>query len=79
MIREAVHEDTLAHLIQQGAAREFLVRRGLGGEGWTLAVRMSMTWLPARSRREPLRVWASLTAVGNYAGRMGIRSFGVEL
>jgi hypothetical protein len=79
VIREAVQEDTLAHLIGQGVAREFLVRRGPGGEGWTLAVRLSSKWLPVRSRREPLRVWASLTAIGNYAQKMGIRDFSVEL
>jgi len=79
MIRDTVQEEALVALVSQGAAREFLVRRGPGGEGWTLAVRLGHKWISVRSRREPLRVWASLTAVGNYAERIGVRGFGVEL
>lgn len=79
MIRDTVQEDTLRHLVAQGAVREFLVRRGPGGDGWTFAVRLGQQWISVRSRREPLRVWASLTAVGNYAEKIGARGFGVEL
>ncbi|WP_349747522.1 hypothetical protein [Pseudomonas frederiksbergensis] len=36
-------------------------------------------WLRLRSRREVLRIWASLTAVGRFAEGLGIRGFAVEL
>ncbi|WP_083492082.1 MULTISPECIES: hypothetical protein [Pseudomonas syringae group] len=36
-------------------------------------------WLPVRSRREALRTWASLTAVGRFAESAGIRAFQVEV
>lgn len=36
-------------------------------------------WLPVRSRRETVRAWASLTAVGRFAEAQGIKMFGVEL
>ena len=79
MIRDTVQEKALRALVSQGAVREFLVRRGPDGEGWTFAVHLGHKWVSVRSRREPLRIWASLTAVGNYAERIGVRGFGVEL
>ncbi|WP_313281861.1 hypothetical protein [Stutzerimonas balearica] len=66
-------------LIETGAAREFRVTHGPGGEGWTLATRLGATWLPVRSRREPVRLWASLTAVERFVSGVGIREFSVEL
>ncbi len=79
MIRDTVQEEALLALVSEGAVREFLVRRGPDGKGWTFAVRLGRRWISVRSRREPIRVWASLTAVGNYAERIGVRGFGVEL
>jgi len=55
-MRQAYTEEALHALIVSGAAREFLARRGPGGQGWTFAVRLGAHWLPVRSRREPLRV-----------------------
>lgn len=78
-MRQAIQEDALALLISQGAAREFLARRGPGGEGWSFCVRLGAHWLPVRSRREPLRLWASLTAVERFAKGLGVRGFSVEL
>ncbi|SFB46168.1 hypothetical protein SAMN04244571_02979 [Azotobacter beijerinckii] len=78
-MRQAVQEDALALMIAQGAAREFLARRATDGQGWTFCVRIGVTWLPVRSRREPLRRWASLTAVERFAQGLGVRSFLVEL
>lgn len=78
-MRQAFTEETLQALITTGAAREFLARRGPGGQGWTFAVRLGTNWLPVRSRREPVRVWASLTAVGRFAEGLGVRDFRVEL
>ncbi len=78
-MKKAIDQDTLQALIETGAAREFLVTRGPGGEGWTLSTRLATTWLPIRSRREPIRVWASLTAVERFATKAGVRGFSVEL
>lgn len=38
-------------------------------------MRLSQQWTNVRS----CRVWASLTAFGNYAEKIGARGFGVEL
>lgn len=38
-------------------------------------MRLSQQWISVRS----CQVWASLTAVGNYAEKIGARGFGVEL
>lgn len=49
---------------------------------WGLAIRLGgagSRWLQVRSRREPLRTWASLTAVGRFAQAVGITQFSVEL
>jgi hypothetical protein len=35
--------------------------------------------VPVRSRREALRTWASLSAVGKFADGIGLRGFVVEL
>lgn len=78
-MRKAIDQDTLGALIETGAAREFRVTRGPGGEGWTLSTRLGAVWLPVRSRREPVRLWASLTAVERFATSAGIRAFSVEL
>ncbi|SER26331.1 hypothetical protein SAMN04244573_03242 [Azotobacter beijerinckii] len=78
-MRQAIHEDALALMIAQGAAREFLARRTTDGKAWAFHVRIGVNWLPVRSRREPLRRWASLTAVERFAAGLGVRSFLVEL
>lgn len=44
-----------------------------------LDTRAALERLPVRSRREPLRIWASLTAVERFAASAGIRTFSVEL
>ncbi|WP_410478247.1 hypothetical protein [Pseudomonas syringae group sp. J309-1] len=49
---------------------------------WTLAIRLGgagSRWLLVRSRREALRTWASLTAVGRFAESAAIRAFQVEV
>jgi len=78
-MRQAISEEALQLMIAQGAAREFLARRTADGQWWTFNVRIGVNWLPVRSRREPLRKWASLTAVERFAQGMGVRSFLVEL
>ncbi|MFJ2550247.1 hypothetical protein ACIOVF_27840 [Pseudomonas sp. NPDC087612] len=78
-MKKAVEQDTLAALIESGAAREFRATRGPGGEGWSLSTRLGCFWLPVRSRRELIRTWASLTALGRFCEGIGIRSLTVEM
>ena len=83
MIGEAIHSDTLKALVSQHAIREAVVGRVAGDDGrWTLSIRLggpTARLVPVRSRREPLRTWASLTAVGRFAESLGITAFSVEL
>jgi hypothetical protein len=79
-MRQGIHEDALQAMLEGGAVREVLVSRH--NEKWTLAIRLGgagSRWLPVRSRREALRTWASLTAVGRFAEGIGIKGFAVEL
>lgn len=83
MIGEAIQSDTLKALVSQHAVKEAVVGR-LSGDGirWTLSVRLggpTSRLVPVRSRREPLRVWASLTAVGRFAEAVDLTEFSVEL
>ena len=60
--------------------REVLASRQ--DDKWGLAIRLGgagSRWLPVRSRREALRTWASLTAVGRFAESLGVKVFAVEL
>lgn len=77
-MKKTVEQETLLALIESGAAREFPVTRGPCGEGWSLSTRLGRFWLPVRSRREPLRTWAGLTALGRFCEGVGIRSLSVE-
>lgn len=83
MIGKAIHSDTLKALVSQHAIREAVVGRVAGDDGkWTLSIRLggpTARLVAVRSRREPLRTWASLTAVGRFADAVGLRGFTVEL
>lgn len=76
-MRKAIDQDTLEALITTGAMREVRVVRH--GGSWSLQGRLGATWLPIRSRREPVRTWASLTAIGRFCDSVGIRQITVEL
>ncbi|MBV2132301.1 hypothetical protein KRX52_05735 [Pseudomonas sp. MAP12] len=76
-MKRAIEQETLQALVETGAAREFRVLRD--GEGWHLELRLSARWLPVRSRRAPIRVWRSLTAVGRFCETVGIKVLTVEL
>lgn len=79
-MRQGIQEETLRAMLEAGAVREVLVSRH--DEKWSLAIRLGGTgsrWLPVRSRREALRTWASLTAIGRFADSLGVKSFAVEL
>lgn len=76
-MKRAVEQETLQALVENGAAREFRVLRD--GEAWRLELRLGVKWLPVRSRREPVRYWRSLTAVGRFCESVGIKVLTVEL
>lgn len=83
MIGQAITEESLANLIASHAVREVLVGRFEGRDDkWMLSVRIGgpgARLIPLRSKREAVRTWASLTAVGRFADRAGLRGFVVEL
>ena len=82
MIGEGIQDEVLRVLVEQHAVRECLVAKVDGGPDWGLSVRLGGSgakWIPVRSRRERVRTWASLTAVGRFADGIGLRGFTVEL
>jgi len=76
-MKRAIEQETLQALVETDAAREFRVLRE--GEDWRLELRLGVRWLPVRSRREPVRHWRSLTAVGRFCKGVGIKVLTVEL
>ncbi|VVO49484.1 hypothetical protein PS862_00235 [Pseudomonas fluorescens] len=79
-MRAGIQEDALRTMLEGGAVREVLVSRH--GDKWGLAIRLGgagSRWMPVRSRREAMRTWASLTAVGKFADHLGLKGFAVEL
>ncbi|TPG85995.1 hypothetical protein EAH72_34735 [Pseudomonas caspiana] len=82
MIGEGIQEEVLRYLVQQHAVREVVVGRINGGPAWGLSIRLggpAARLVPVRSKREKVRTWASLTAVGRFADGIGLRGFSVEL
>lgn len=62
-------------LVQENAVRECLVAKVDGGPHWGLSIRLGGSgarWVPVRSKCEPVRTWASLTAVGRFADGIGL-------
>ncbi len=76
-MKRAIEQETLQALVETDAAREFRVLRE--GDDWQLELRLGVKWLPVRSRREPVRHWHSLTAVGRFCEGVGIKVVTVEL
>ncbi|MDR7281300.1 hypothetical protein J2X84_000114 [Pseudomonas corrugata] len=76
-MKRAIEQETLQALVETGAAREFHVL--CDGEAWRLELRLGSKWLPVRSRREPIRYWRSLTAVGRFCEGVDIKMLTVEL
>ncbi len=75
-MKRAIEQETLQALVETDAAREFRALRE--GETWRLELRLGVKWLPVRSRREPVRLWRSLTAVGRFCEGVGIKAMTVE-
>lgn len=78
-MRTAIDQETLRALVETASVREIQATRGPGGVGFALSARLGGRWLPIRSKREPLRVWASLTAIERFCVKAGIKRFEVEL
>ena len=72
-----IDQDALQALLQAQVVREARVTRK--NAVWGLSVRLGATWHDVRSRREPVRTWSSLTAVGRFLERVGVTKFEVEL
>ena len=73
----SIEENALQALVSAHAVRE--VRAHRHGDVWRVSVRLGASWSPIRSRREPIREWRSLTAVGRFLDAQGITQFQVEL
>lgn len=76
-MKKAYQQDTLEALVADQALRECRAVRVDGG--WSLQGRLGASWRPVRSRRELVRVWASLTALERFCVKVGIRTLTVEL
>ena len=76
-MKKAIQQDTLEALVSDLALREVRAVRVEGG--WSLQGRLGLSWRHVRSRREPIRVWASLTGLERFCTRIGIKTLTVEL
>lgn len=76
-MKKAIQQDTLEALVSDSALRELRAVRVEGG--WSLQGRIGLSWRPVRSRREPVRIWASLTALERFCTSVGIKQLTVEL
>lgn len=74
---KSIQQETLQALISDQALRECRAIRVEGG--WCLEGRISLQWRPVRSRREPVRVWKSLTALERFCVGVGLKTLTVEL
>ena len=73
---KAIDYNALQTLITAQAIRETRCNRLQGGYG--LSVRLGLAWHPVRSKREPVHVFPTLTAVGKFCDKIGIKSLSVE-
>jgi hypothetical protein len=74
---KSIDEAALGALVSAQAVRE--VRVLAFEAGFAVDVRLGTSWSHIRSRREPRRVWLSLTAVGRFLDDQGVTKFEVEL
>lgn len=76
-MKKAFDKGTLEALVSDQVLRECRAVRVDGG--WSLQGRLGASWRPIRSRREPIRVWVSLTALERFCTGIGIKQLLVEL
>lgn len=72
-------EAAYAHSHRAGDVALVETRVARDGEAWRLELRLGAKWLPIRSRREPVRYWRSLTAVGHFCEGVAIKVLTVEM
>jgi hypothetical protein len=76
-MKKAIDHDTLEALVSDSALHE--VRVGTGRRRMVATRPFGLGWRPVRSRREPVRLWASLTALRKFCDNVGIKTLTVEL
>lgn len=76
-MKKAIQQDTLEALVSDSALREVRAVRVEGG--WSLQGRIGLYWRPVRSRREPVRVWPSATALERFCTGIGLKQLTFEL
>lgn len=76
-MKKSIQQETLEALVSDQALRELRAVRVEGG--WSLQGRLGLSWRPIRSRREPIRVWKSLTALERFCTGLGVKQLTVEL
>lgn len=83
MIGKAIDEDSLRLLLSQHAVTEARITRVEGREGrWCLSVRLggqASRMILLRSKREPIRSWASLDSLVRFAHSVGLTELVLEL
>lgn len=76
MIGKAIDEDSLRLLISQHAVREARITRvPQRPDRWCLSVRLggqAQRLIMIRSKREPIRTWASLDTLAKFATDVGL-------
>jgi hypothetical protein len=83
LVEQHAVRECLVTRIDGGSDWGLSIRLGGSGARWCRCARgvsgSGARWVPVRSRRERLRTWASLTAVGRFADSIGLKNFTVEL
>lgn len=74
---KSIQQETLAALVSDQALRELRAVRVDGG--WSLQGRLGLSWRAVRSRREPVRIWRSLSALERFCTALGVKQLIVEL
>lgn len=83
MKRKGYEEGNFLDLVHAGAVRESKAARVMTrkGEQWAFYFRLggpTSEWHTIRSQREPVRTWAKLDTLAEFADKAGVRLFAVE-
>ncbi|MHD0650916.1 hypothetical protein ACYPKM_35295 [Pseudomonas aeruginosa] len=76
-MRSAFDVATLQGLQEAGALRELRIVRH--GELWGLQARLAARWVDVRSKREPIRTWASLDTLAAFCEGLQVKTITLEL
>jgi hypothetical protein len=75
---QTIDADDVAKLWDTGALRDLRAVRQEGGK-WALQGRVGTHWLSVRSRRQELRLWASLDTLERFCSTTGAKQLTIEL